>query len=201
MPSAPSKSALRSAPCARARVRARVCRQIRDSAISRRSMRFNWILLSVNRFLTQPLSWRSNAARGIFDANPLDRDLVDDIVEALLNACTSNRAAVDAAKAQVQPLVLKQINVAAAAELPIMPGMRTPPGWPANSRDRHMLGWASPLAGLTCSRSLSSATPVTGPAIPPRNRPGKGTHYGARLSQNWRRLSRRRLRPRTPTMV
>ena len=45
-----------------------------------------------------------------------------------------------------------------------------------------MLGWASPLAGLTCSRSLSSATPVTGPAIPPRNRPGKGTHDGARLS-------------------
>jgi hypothetical protein len=49
-------------------------------------MRFNWIWLSVSRFLTQPLSWRSNVARGIFDANPLDRDLVDDIVEAVLNA-------------------------------------------------------------------------------------------------------------------
>jgi hypothetical protein len=84
------------------------------------------------------------------------------------NASTSNRAAIDAAKAQIQPLVLKQINVAAAAELPIMPGMRTPPGWLADSRDRHMLGWASPLAGLACSRSLSSATPVTGPAIPSR---------------------------------
>jgi hypothetical protein len=95
-------------------------------------MRFNWIWLSVSRFLTQPLSWCSNAVRGISDANPLDRDLVDDIVEAVLNAFTSNRAAIDAAKAQVQPLVLKQINVAAAAEPPIMPGMRTPPGWPAD---------------------------------------------------------------------
>jgi uncharacterized protein (DUF1778 family) len=53
------------------------------------------------------------------DANPLDRrDLVDDIIEALLNASTFNPAAIDAAKAQVQPLVRKDIEVAAAAEMP-----------------------------------------------------------------------------------
>ena len=88
-------------------------------------MRFNWIWLSVSRFLTRRLSWRSNAVRGISDANPLDRDLVDDIVEAVLNASTSNRPAIDAAKAQVQPLVLKQINVAAAAEPPIHGTMKS----------------------------------------------------------------------------
>jgi uncharacterized protein (DUF1778 family) len=64
------------------------------------------------------------------DANPLDRrDLVDDIIEALHNATTSNRAAIDAAKAQIQPLVLKHIDVAAAAEMPRAALERQLSGW------------------------------------------------------------------------
>jgi pilus assembly protein CpaF len=65
------------------------------------------------------------------DTNPLDRrDLVTSVIEALLNPAKSepapdgtgsgraNRAAVDAAKAQIQPLVLEHMDVAAAAEMP-----------------------------------------------------------------------------------
>jgi pilus assembly protein CpaF len=65
------------------------------------------------------------------DANPLDRrDLVTSIIEGLLNPARSepapdgtgsrrsNRAAVDSAKAQIQPLVLEHMDVAAAAEMP-----------------------------------------------------------------------------------
>jgi pilus assembly protein CpaF len=65
------------------------------------------------------------------DANPLDRrDLVTSIIEGLLNpgktavaadgtgARRSNRTAIDAAKAQIQPLVLEHMDVAAAAEMP-----------------------------------------------------------------------------------
>ena len=65
------------------------------------------------------------------DANPLDRrDLVTAIIEGLLNPAKpeptpdgtgsrrSNRAAVDSAKAQIQPLVLEHMDVAAAAEMP-----------------------------------------------------------------------------------
>jgi uncharacterized protein (DUF1778 family) len=64
------------------------------------------------------------------DANPPDRrDLVDEIIEALLNASTSNRAAIDAAKAQIQPLVLEHIDVAAAAEMPRAAFERQLSGW------------------------------------------------------------------------
>ncbi len=65
------------------------------------------------------------------DANPLDRrDLVTAIIEGLVNpgkteaaadgagSRRSNRAAIDAAKAQIQPLVLEHMDVAAAAEMP-----------------------------------------------------------------------------------
>jgi pilus assembly protein CpaF len=65
------------------------------------------------------------------DTNPLDRrDLVTSVIEALLNPAKSeptpdgtgsgrsNRAAVDTAKAQIQPLVLEHMDVAAAAEMP-----------------------------------------------------------------------------------
>ena len=65
------------------------------------------------------------------DANPLDRrDLVTSIIEGLLNPAKaevsadgtgtrrSNRAAIDVAKAQIQPLVLERMDVAAAAEMP-----------------------------------------------------------------------------------
>jgi pilus assembly protein CpaF len=65
------------------------------------------------------------------EANPLDRrDLVTSIIEALLNpgkseptsdgsgSRRSNRAAVDAAKAHIQPLVLEHMDVAAAADMP-----------------------------------------------------------------------------------
>jgi pilus assembly protein CpaF len=65
------------------------------------------------------------------DANPLDRrDLVTSIIEGLLSPAKaevsadgtgtrrSNRAAIDAAKAQIQPLVLEHMDVAAAAEMP-----------------------------------------------------------------------------------
>jgi pilus assembly protein CpaF len=65
------------------------------------------------------------------DANPLDRrDLVTSIIEDLLNpgkaaaaadgtgTRRSNRTAIDAAKAQIQPMVLEHMDVAAAAEMP-----------------------------------------------------------------------------------
>ena len=65
------------------------------------------------------------------EANPLDRrDLVTSIIEALLNpgksestsdgsgSRRSNRAAIDAAKAHIQPLVLEHMDVAAAADMP-----------------------------------------------------------------------------------
>ncbi|MBV8888142.1 MAG: CpaF family protein [Alphaproteobacteria bacterium] len=66
------------------------------------------------------------------DANPLDRrDLVTAIIQALLNPVAaepasdgsggrraSHRAAIDAAKMQIQPLVLEHMDVAAAAEMP-----------------------------------------------------------------------------------
>src|SRR5436309_5610283 len=64
-------------------------------------------------------------------ANPLDRrDLVTSIIEALLNpgkseaasdgsgSRRSNRAAIDVAKAHIQPLVLEHMDVAAAADMP-----------------------------------------------------------------------------------
>jgi pilus assembly protein CpaF len=65
------------------------------------------------------------------EANPLDRrDLVTAIIEGLLNpgraeaasdgaaSRRSNRAAIDTAKAHIQPLVLEHMDVAAAAEMP-----------------------------------------------------------------------------------
>ncbi len=66
------------------------------------------------------------------DAGPLDRrDLVTALIEALLAPTTqepetdpasprrtSNRAVVEAAKAQIQPLVLEHMDVAAAADMP-----------------------------------------------------------------------------------
>jgi pilus assembly protein CpaF len=65
------------------------------------------------------------------DVNPLDRrDLVTAIIESLLNpgkadvsadgtgTRRSNRGAIDAAKAQIQPLVLEHMDVAAAADMP-----------------------------------------------------------------------------------
>jgi len=65
------------------------------------------------------------------EANPLDRrDLVTSIIETLLNPGKSEstsdgsgsrrsaRAAIDAAKAHIQPLVLEHMDVAAAADMP-----------------------------------------------------------------------------------
>jgi uncharacterized protein (DUF1778 family) len=65
------------------------------------------------------------------DTSPLDRrDLVTSVIEALTNPVKSeltydgtgsrrsSRAAIDAAKAQIQPLVLEHLDVAAAAEMP-----------------------------------------------------------------------------------
>ena len=65
------------------------------------------------------------------DANPLDRrDLVTEIIDGLLSAGKSdltqeggvarrsNRAAIETAKAQIQPLVLEHMDVTAAAEMP-----------------------------------------------------------------------------------
>ncbi|HKM69449.1 MAG TPA: CpaF family protein [Stellaceae bacterium] len=65
------------------------------------------------------------------EANPLERrDLVTEIIDGLLNPIKSdltqdgavsrrsNRAAIDAAKMQIQPLVLEHMDVAAAAEMP-----------------------------------------------------------------------------------
>jgi pilus assembly protein CpaF len=65
------------------------------------------------------------------DANPLDRrDLVTEIIDGLLSANKSefaqdgttsrrsNRSAIEAAKAQIQPLVLEHMDVTAAAEMP-----------------------------------------------------------------------------------
>jgi hypothetical protein len=64
-------------------------------------------------------------------ANPLDRrDLVTSIIETLLHpgkseatsdgsgSRRSNRAAIDVAKAHIQPLVLEHMDVAAAADMP-----------------------------------------------------------------------------------
>jgi pilus assembly protein CpaF len=69
--------------------------------------------------------------RHAIEANPLSRrDLVTDVMQALIapdptpsEALTGNmrpqhRAAVEAAKAQIQPLVLEHMDVAAAAEMP-----------------------------------------------------------------------------------
>jgi pilus assembly protein CpaF len=70
--------------------------------------------------------------RNSIEANPLDRrDLVTAIIQALLNppateaAAEANnarrnphRAAIEAAKMQIQPLVLEHMDVAAAAEMP-----------------------------------------------------------------------------------
>src|SRR5438128_3862366 len=69
--------------------------------------------------------------RHTIEANPLSRrDLVTDVMQALIapdptpnEALTGNlrpqhRAAVEAAKAQIQPLVLEHMDVAAAAEMP-----------------------------------------------------------------------------------
>src|SRR5216683_151206 len=65
------------------------------------------------------------------DANPLDRrDLVTSLIDGLLNPSRSeaapdaaglrrsNRAAIDVAKAHIQPLVLEHMDVAAAADMP-----------------------------------------------------------------------------------
>jgi pilus assembly protein CpaF len=66
-------------------------------------------------------------ARHTVDANPLARrDLVADIMQMLLspggadpaNRRNPHKAAVEAAKAQIQPLVLEHMDVAAAAEMP-----------------------------------------------------------------------------------
>src|SRR5260370_8017917 len=61
------------------------------------------------------------------DANPLARrDLVTDIMQTLLppgggdgaNRRNPHKAAIEAAKAQIQPLVLEHMDVGAAAEMP-----------------------------------------------------------------------------------
>ncbi len=66
------------------------------------------------------------------EADPLDRrDLITTLIEMLLKPATqepaadasgsrrsSNRSAIDAAKAQIQPLILDHMDVAAAAEMP-----------------------------------------------------------------------------------
>jgi hypothetical protein len=60
------------------------------------------------------------------DANPLARrDLVTAVIEGLLNPAkaagarrAATRSTVDAAKAQIQPLILEHMDVAAAAEMP-----------------------------------------------------------------------------------
>ena len=65
--------------------------------------------------------------RHAMDANPLARrDLVTDIMQTLLtpgggdgaNRRNPHKAAIEAAKAQIQPLVLEHMDVAAAAEMP-----------------------------------------------------------------------------------
>ncbi len=70
--------------------------------------------------------------RQAIDANALERrDLVTALLQSLLNPSTSapeadaaavqrraNRAVIDAAKAQIQPLVLEHMDVAAAADMP-----------------------------------------------------------------------------------
>ena len=69
--------------------------------------------------------------RHAIEANPLSRrDLVTDVMQALIapdptpseaptgNMRPQHRAAVEAAKAQIQPLVLEHMDVAAAAEMP-----------------------------------------------------------------------------------
>jgi len=65
--------------------------------------------------------------RHAIDANPLARrDLVTDIMQTLLtpgggdgaNRRNPHKAAIEAAKAQIQPLVLEHMDVAAAAEMP-----------------------------------------------------------------------------------
>jgi pilus assembly protein CpaF len=74
---------------------------------------------------------QAHLVRHGIDANPLDRrDLVTAIIEGLLNpgkaetsadgtgTRRSNRAAIDSAKAQIQPLVLEHMDVAAAADMP-----------------------------------------------------------------------------------
>jgi pilus assembly protein CpaF len=74
---------------------------------------------------------QAHLVRHGIEANPLDRrDLVTSIIEGLLNPARaepaadgsgsrrSHRAAIDAAKAHIQPLVLEHMDVAAAAEMP-----------------------------------------------------------------------------------
>jgi pilus assembly protein CpaF len=74
---------------------------------------------------------QAHLIRNGIDANPLDRrDLVTNIIEVLLNpkrseaasegsgSRRSNRAAIDVAKAHIQPLVLEHMDVAAAADMP-----------------------------------------------------------------------------------
>ena len=74
---------------------------------------------------------QAHLVRHGIDVNPLDRrDLVTSIIAGLLNPGKaevsadgtgprrSNRAAIDAAKAHIQPLVLEHMDVAAAAEMP-----------------------------------------------------------------------------------
>ena len=65
--------------------------------------------------------------RHALDANPLSRrDLVTDIMQSLLTPGAADgasrrnphKAAIEAAKAQIQPLVLEHMDVAAAAEMP-----------------------------------------------------------------------------------
>ena len=65
--------------------------------------------------------------RHAIDANPLARrDLVTDVMQSLLspggadaaNRRNPHKAAIEAAKAQIQPLVLEHMDVAAAAEMP-----------------------------------------------------------------------------------
>jgi pilus assembly protein CpaF len=66
--------------------------------------------------------------RHTIDANPLSRrDLVTDVMQLLLNPSSAadvaarrspHKAAIEAAKAQIQPLVLEHMDVAAAAEMP-----------------------------------------------------------------------------------
>ena len=74
---------------------------------------------------------QAHLVRHGIDVNPLDRrDLVTSIIAGLLNPGKaevsadgtgprrSNRAAIDAAKAHIQPLVLEHMDVAAAADMP-----------------------------------------------------------------------------------
>ena len=136
--------------------------------------------------------------RHAMDANPLARrDLITDILQSLIapdaadagNRRNPHKAAIEAAKAQIQPLVLEHMDVGAAAEMP------------RPAFEAQLTGWVKELLAETkiqlnfteqreLVESLIADMLGLGPLEPADRRRDHQRHHGQRAQADLRRAAR-----------